>query len=149
LRALGDVGGEDQFEVTIRLTRPPVTALRVTAENFRTGCTPAVNLFPRDGDPIRVEHDKTEYLVRAAGKDPSHFEIFSVDTVVGFEKTTAEPRIYPSFFNFLQTPQAAGSRKDALYHYGGQTGGGGRRHGVVLSFPGGGGRNCRPRRRSP
>lgn len=117
LRALGDVGGEDQFEVTIRLTRPPVTALRVTAENFRTGCTPAVNLFPRDGDPIRVEHDKTEYLVRAAGKDPSHFEIFSVDTVVGFEKTTAEPRIYPSFFNFLQTPQAAGSRKDALYHY--------------------------------
>lgn len=117
LKALAEVGGDDQFDVIIRLTKPPITALRVSAENFRPGCAPAVNLFARDADPIRVEHDKTEYLVRAAGKDPAHYEIFSVDTVLGFEKTTAEPRTYPSFFQFLQSPQAAGARKDALYHY--------------------------------
>ncbi len=112
---LRDLGGDDLFEIVMRLREQPRTALRLTPENFLLGCAPAVNLFERDGDPIRVDHDKTEYLVRPAAKNPAHFEIFSVNDVKGFAQGTAEPRDYPSFYSFLQKPGEV--RKDALFHY--------------------------------
>lgn len=116
LSRLPELGGEDLFEIVIRLARAPVASLRLAAENFVLGCTPAVNLFERDGDPIRVEHDKTEYLVRASGKDPAHYEIYSVDDVRGFVQGTADARVYPSFYSFLNRPEEARG-KEALFHH--------------------------------
>lgn len=116
LERLADLGGEDLFDVVIRLAEAPRTALRIGPENFLLGCTPAVNLFEKDAEPIRVDHDKTEYLVRALGRDPAHFEIYSIDSVVGFAQGTAEPRTYPPFYAFLQKART-GESKDALYHY--------------------------------
>jgi len=115
LDRLRDLGGDDLFEVVLRLKEQPRAALRLTPDNFLLGCAPAVNLFERDGDPIRVDHDKTEYLVRPAGRSPTHYEIFSVDQVMGFAQGTAEPRDYPSFYQFLQKPGEV--KKDMLYHY--------------------------------
>jgi type VI secretion system protein ImpG len=117
LERLADLGGEDMFDIVVRLAHPPRTSFRISAQNFLMGCTPAVNLFERDGDPIVIEHDKTEYLVRASGRDPSHYEIYSVDSVVGFAQGTAEPRTYPGFYTFLQKPRGTGANDDLLYHY--------------------------------
>ncbi|HEX7880719.1 MAG TPA: type VI secretion system baseplate subunit TssF, partial [Candidatus Eisenbacteria bacterium] len=114
LARLAELGGEDQFDIVLRLDRPPTNALRLSPDNFLLGCAPAINLFEKDGDPITVEHDKTEYLVRASGRDPGHYEIFSVDRVRGIVPGTAEPREYPSFLSYIQSPGsgAAGS----VYH---------------------------------
>lgn len=115
LNRLAEVGGEDQFDIVLRLDRPPASALRLTADNFVLGCTPAINLFEKDADPIRVEHDKTEYLVRASGKDAAHYEIFSVDRVRGFKPGSADPREYTSFFDFIQSSGLGNA--GSIYHF--------------------------------
>lgn len=114
LARLAEVGGEDQFDIVFRLDRPPVANLRLAAENFLLGCAPAINLFEADANPISVEHDKTEYLVRASGNDPAHYEIFSVDRAWGFTPGTAQTREYTSFLDFAQTADATGSGR--LYY---------------------------------
>jgi type VI secretion system protein ImpG len=59
----------------------------VTPDTIRLGCTPIVNLFETESEPIRVTHRRTEYLVRAKGatKDfsPEIFSLNSMEAVVG------------------------------------------------------------------
>jgi type VI secretion system protein ImpG len=54
----------------------------VTKNTIRLGCTPAVNLFPAESEPIRVTQRRTEYLIRAKGAT-SRFspEVYSVDSM--------------------------------------------------------------------
>jgi type VI secretion system protein ImpG len=116
LERVTDLGGDTRLDLVFRFRRQPPSVLRVEAENFQLGCTPAINLFARDAQPISVEHDKTEYLVRAQGGDPAHYEVFSVDSVVGFAQGTVETRTYPAFISFLHSGQAVG-KGDVLYHH--------------------------------
>ena len=66
-----------------------------------------------ESDPIRVDHEKTEYLMRPAGRNPEHFEIFSVDRVRGWVKGTTDERDYPAFFSFGH-PATPGVRRPDL-----------------------------------
>jgi type VI secretion system protein ImpG len=100
LEALARLEIEEQFEIVFEFSRRPGDALRVKRENLRLFCTPAVNLFNSRTDPLRVEQEKTEYLLRPQGSDRTHYEIFSVDNVVGWEQGTSEKREYQPFFSF-------------------------------------------------
>ncbi len=91
---------EDQFEIILEFSRRPDDTLRVKPENIRLFCTPAVNLFAGRTDPLRIEHDKTEYLLRPQGDDRTHYEIFSIDQVTGWEQGTSEKQEYQPFFSF-------------------------------------------------
>ena len=116
LGIVSELGAEDTFEIIVAFRRPPSAETRITRDNLLLGCVPAVNLFARDGDPIQIEHDKTEYLVRPSGKDSSHYEIYSVDAVTGFAEGVSGERRYPPFFSFAHSgaePTADG----ALYHH--------------------------------
>ncbi len=54
----------------------------VTKDSIRLGCTPVVNLFPSESEPIRATHRRAEFLVRARGAAKEFSpEIFSVDMV--------------------------------------------------------------------
>jgi len=100
LEVLSGLGVEDRFEIIFEFSRRPDDAVRVRKDNIRLYCTPVVNLFAGQTDPLRVEHDKTEYLLRPQGADRTHYEIFSVDRVVGWEQGTSERREYLPFFSF-------------------------------------------------
>lgn len=91
----------DKFEIEFEFDRHPSDRLRVKSGVLRTGCTPAVNLQSIRSAPIRVEHDKTEYRVRADAPNSQHYEIFSVDHVVGWMKGTVKEREYPPFFSYV------------------------------------------------
>ena len=92
---------EDSFEVIIRFERPPGLAPSVNRDNLKLHCTPVVNLFPNDADPIKVDPLEDEYLLRATEIDPRHMEVYSVDKVTGFQSGRATRRDYKSFFDFL------------------------------------------------
>jgi len=100
LDALASLAIEDRFQVEIRFDRPLSPSLRPTREDIRLHCTPIVNLFAHEGDPIRLDRTQTEYRLRPSGQDSLHYEIFSIDRVSAFEAGAAEEREIPSFYSF-------------------------------------------------
>lgn len=71
--------------VTLRFifSRPLPTDARIQDEHLALYCTPAINLFEHDAEPIDLTGERSEYRIRPSSKAPSHYEIFSVDEVVG------------------------------------------------------------------
>lgn len=71
----------DTLTVRIYLNRSTKQNLVINPDTFCLNTTPAVNLFKRIAEPIRVENRKTEYRVVADVRRQNAMEIFSVDRV--------------------------------------------------------------------
>jgi type VI secretion system protein ImpG len=96
----GGMGAAEEWVLRIPFRRPAGESPRVSADNLRLFCSPVVNLFPHEADPIRVEHDRVAYRIRPEGKNSAHYEIYSVDKVVGWEQGTSVERAYEPFYSF-------------------------------------------------
>ena len=59
----------------------------VSAESFRLFCTPIVNLFKQQGEPIRISQERHEYQVVPDVRRPLGMEVYSVDWVRKFSRT--------------------------------------------------------------
>lgn len=105
---IAELGEVKSFDVLFELHRLPEGMPAITPANFLLNCVPAVNLFRHEGDPVRVDRERTEYKVRPSGTNSLHYEIYTIDKVVGHIKGTAKPRIYHPFFSFAHslTPNA-------------------------------------------
>ncbi|MBP0639244.1 type VI secretion system baseplate subunit TssF [Cupriavidus sp. AcVe19-6a] len=88
------------FDIEVVLARPVPDDMRFSAENIRLFCTPIINLFDLEADPITVTQYETEYRVRATEHYGQHVEAYSVDTVRGFEAATGERFEYAPFAAF-------------------------------------------------
>ncbi|AOI72708.1 type VI secretion protein ImpG [Burkholderia ubonensis] len=73
-------------DVEIVLAKPWQDNMRFTAENVRLYCTPIINLFPVQADPVKVTQFETEYRVRAREQHGPLVDIYSVDAVRGIER---------------------------------------------------------------
>ncbi len=91
--------------------------VRVNEDSFRLNCTPAINLFEHDIDPIDLNGKSTEYRIRPSGKIPAHYDIFSLDSVQGWaEKGQGnQKRVYSPFESFEHEIERAYDRR-ALYY---------------------------------
>lgn len=74
--------------------------IRLREHHFRLNCTPAVNLFPHDADPIRLDRRRVEYRVRPSGRGEGHYALYSVDSVEGWVPDGGGVRRYPPFESF-------------------------------------------------
>jgi len=72
--------------------------IRVDKENLKLGCTPAVNLFERTADPIRLNHSSVEYQVQPDTRSPDACEVHSILGVNSMKQGSAELISYQSFF---------------------------------------------------
>ncbi|MBI3871721.1 MAG: type VI secretion system baseplate subunit TssF [candidate division Zixibacteria bacterium] len=104
LRPLRDMEAADRFELVIEFASPPPDDLRFKPELLRLACVPVVNLMPLRSTPIRIDHEKTEYRLRPDVANAAHYEIFSVDSVVGWEQGTVRERGYRPFFSYEHSP---------------------------------------------
>lgn len=103
LRLLAGRGSATTFEILILFTKAPPATLRLSKEHIRLFCTPVVNLFKLDSQPIQVGHERTEYLIRPSAAQASHYELFSVDGSTGHLRGTGEELHYESFYSFRQS----------------------------------------------
>ena len=55
-------------------------------KHLKLHCTPAVNLFDKDADPIRLDHQRNEYKVRPQSNHQDHYEVYSIETVESWNK---------------------------------------------------------------
>ena len=115
LERLQQIEPTDRFEIIVPFSRRPEDEMRVNRESVRLHCTPIVNLFEHDADGIRVDHTRTEYHIRPSttGSPPEHYEIYSVDRVVGLVQGDARRREYPPLHAFQHVGGAGG---EAIYY---------------------------------
>jgi len=72
----------------------------VDRDTVKLGCTPVVNLFEGESEPIRLNQRRTEYLLRARGSKEFPPQVFSVEEVCAI--TPSAPRRIPfePFFSY-------------------------------------------------
>lgn len=114
------VSGDFTLRIHFSKTLPADT--RVRQDNFQLYCTPVINLFEHDADPIDLTGRRSEYRIVPSSRYPAHYEIFSVDQVVGWQDTQSEgkrirgeKRIYSSFESFQHEVERVRHRQ-ALYY---------------------------------
>jgi len=88
-------------------------ASHVTADTFRMGCTPIVNLFSQSADPIRLTHATPEYQVVPDARRPGALEIYSVEKVTAVSADQQEVE-YKPFYSFKHNRDASDQR--AFWH---------------------------------
>ena len=104
--------GATEFVVDFEFSRLPDNMPPVSKVNVQLNCTPAVNLFKHDADPVRLERGRTEYTVRPSGESPRHYEVHSIDRVYGLEIGSAAEREYHAQFHLNRT----GKRDELFFH---------------------------------
>ncbi len=72
----------NEFNIYIYLSSSDIELEHnISASNFVLGCTPVINLFEKDADPIKLDHKQSEYQVQADVRRPIGFEVYSIDNV--------------------------------------------------------------------
>lgn len=95
-----------QFE---RQERRLLLESSVSADTFRLGCAPIVNLFSQTSEPIRLTQRRHEYQIVPDARRRDAVEVFSVDDVQGVSLDAREALSFEPFFA-LRHGRSAGER---------------------------------------
>jgi type VI secretion system protein ImpG len=106
LKKAGELVMGGRFELCFRFNKGPEKVPRVKVEDIHLACTPVVNLFSHTADPIRLDHQRAEYRVRPASVEALHYEIYSIDQVMGWSEGNPRPREYAPFYSFTHDVNA-------------------------------------------
>ncbi|HEX8499166.1 MAG TPA: type VI secretion system baseplate subunit TssF [Pyrinomonadaceae bacterium] len=99
-RAARAEGFEDKLDVLIHLRDVRRPDGVVDAKAFQLGCTPVVNLFSNSANSFVLRERKTEYEIIPDVYARDTTEVYSVDSVMGFDKERGfEQRFHP-FYSF-------------------------------------------------
>lgn len=102
----------NNFTVTFEFRRPLPNQIRVVDGNIRLNCTPAVNLFAADAQPLRVDGAKAEYRLQP-GADTG-LSIHAVEQATGYMQGRAQPVRYVPFESFRH--DLPGQEASALFY---------------------------------
>lgn len=89
-----DRGTGRRMEIVFDLSPSPVPLPKIKEDHFIFSATPVVNLFAREGEPITVNHLHEKIRLRPSSKDIHHFQIYSVDKVIGYQQGSVKKREY-------------------------------------------------------
>lgn len=98
LETLRGRGFGQTVELLIFLKSAPRTEVIVGPENFRLGCTPAVNLFPMVAEPIVLDETRTEYRVIPDVQRPFATEVHAIEEVSSVGSFLEEPIVFEPFY---------------------------------------------------
>ncbi|WP_321800923.1 type VI secretion system baseplate subunit TssF [Caballeronia sp. J97] len=79
----------------------------IGAQSFMLNVVPAINVFSHVADPITHDHRATEYRVNPEGRDRRHYQVYSVDQVLGYQQGSAQERLYQPFSMFRHDGRGA------------------------------------------
>jgi len=69
----------------------------LNSEYFALNCTPIINLFPHRAEPISLEHEHSDYKVIPDVRYPEHYEVYSIDKVIGLSGTGKKVEYKPFY----------------------------------------------------
>lgn len=93
-------GAGNQFDVVFELDGIPKTPPTVRKDSFVLYATPAINLFNRWADPIRLDHQKHQYRVIPDARHRDHYQVYDLQRVIGIEQGSAKEKEYAPIDQF-------------------------------------------------
>lgn len=72
------------FEIEVVLDKPWPQEYALSEKHLRLHCSPVINLFPLESDPLHLDSLQSEYLLRPMRVQDGHTEIYSVESVTFF-----------------------------------------------------------------
>jgi type VI secretion system protein ImpG len=72
----------------------------IDAQSFQLGCTPAINLFDRVAEPLRLTHTRFEYRVVPDQHRQTSTEVYSINKVTSTAPYLQEVQTYEPFYSF-------------------------------------------------
>jgi len=100
LDALSSLPDTSRWTLRVHFRTPYPEKWAFTREHIRLYCTPIVNLFDTDAEPVRVTHRAAEYRVTADAKRPKSVSVYDIRRVVGTVSGTGRRHSYTPFFSF-------------------------------------------------
>ncbi len=104
---VGDLGAGTSVDLLFLFNEGLADGMRVTANSFRLGCVPIVNLFPRTSEPIRLDHLSVEYLLSPDARFAGTTEIHSVLSISRAAAPRGPDDILQPFFSALADPETS------------------------------------------
>jgi type VI secretion system protein ImpG len=92
--------GETRIEFEILLQGPLVGDVTFSADNLRLFCTPVINLFEIDAEPLQPNAHERDYRVRAPDADGAHVEPYEALSVIATDLDSAAQHDYVPFRTF-------------------------------------------------
>ncbi len=104
LAAAANVLTGSHFYLEIELDRNLTVKPEVSRRSFQLDVTPAVNLFNQQAEPISITHEETEHPVVPDSTFKEHYQIYSIDAVIGMRQGEATHKTYYPFssLNFVK-----------------------------------------------
>lgn len=103
------------FTLNFKFNRQFDPQLRVKKNHIRLFCTPIINLFEHDADPIKVDHRKLEYMVRPDYDQQEHIELYSIDQVLGKQRGRSDIYEYAPFESFEHEIHCSEEQNQVFY----------------------------------
>ncbi|MDR2267868.1 MAG: type VI secretion system baseplate subunit TssF, partial [Holosporaceae bacterium] len=73
-------------------------SMKISAKNFSTSSVPAVNLFPKLSEPLRLDHKQVEYCLISDYRRYNSCEIYSIEKMVAVEAKSNDEIPIDEFF---------------------------------------------------
>ncbi len=93
---------KSSFSIKITLNQKLHITKQLTKEHFKLYCTPIINLFETEAEPIRKTL-KEEYEVRPSGLSYEHSEVYSIKSTRGWDSRINKYHKYLPFESFEHT----------------------------------------------
>lgn len=87
----------DRFSIEFCLKDGVSFIDELSEDSFQLFCSPIINLFSHEAEPITRDHKLSKYRIRPSIKESESIEIYSIDNVIGLTKSSFEKREYRSF----------------------------------------------------
>lgn len=115
-KALSGPPASGEVELQLFLSSPPRVKAEtaVTAETFKLGCVPIINLFGKPAEPLRLTQSRAEYRIVPDVHKPLATEIHSIDKVSSWGSYLAKSRAFEPFYSTRHA--LAGPQPDAYWH---------------------------------
>ncbi len=98
-----------RFTLCLRFDRKLQEAAPVTKDSVRLHCVPVVNVFTTSAEPIRLTPTRERFLVRPAGLQVRHGEVYAIERVSAIHRGSGRRVEIPSFYGFSHTDRAGQS----------------------------------------
>ncbi len=90
----------DSLEILVLLDNLPLDLeTKLGPENLKLGCTPVINLFPHQAEPINLTHSVSEYQIVPDAHAPTSYEVCAIHSVEAMESGTGSLKTYRPFFS--------------------------------------------------
>jgi type VI secretion system protein ImpG len=107
LRGLrGKLGRGSSFSLRLVFDRSARVLSSVTADSFKLGCVPIINLFALTSEPIVVDRRQHEYMLVGDRQREAGTEIHSVRAVIQSDPEAQKPKYIPSVYTTSEADDA-------------------------------------------